>query len=398
MSEVRSATGFDRLTPEERVKFKVNAQLAYTLGFLTSDSDISHEALKVAAAALGKGDRLDSIIVYANNCIRRAMDQVNTVGAGQNDHTFPPELAKDLASHTIGWTGSSPYASAFDTTNHIGAPWLVVRYEDLAKATLLYATPGDLPPLMSSLRSLLTKVRDAARNKVNADPELVRLLELCQEDVTGGKHTSLATVVAALVRPTNSVDRYTESAAYMIDLVAIHTVATVNRLIDAIPASDAKTGYTDKLRSLFKVVVGAYKRNEDQAQGTLDWRYHKLPSKYYVASVMLDVLSDLQSSMPLSDVVDRLLSVIAVDFSNVVTHSKYPIDQFKDGGSLSEKAARLRARVSEALKGDRGKGQLVEQLVGAIWNPKDPTWWAVNDFGRNEDLNAAVKGVLGKAR
>jgi hypothetical protein len=184
----------------------------------------------------------------------------------------------------------------------------------------------------------------------------------------------------------------------MIDLVAIHTVATVNRLVDAIPASDAKTGYTDKLRSLFKVVVGAYKRNEDQAQGTLDWRYHKLPSKYYVASVMLDVLSDLQSSMQLSDVVDRLLSVIAVDFSNVVTHSKYPIDQFKDGGSLSEKAARLRGRVSEALKGDRGKGQLVEQLVGAIWNPKDPTWWAVHDFGRNDALNAAVKGVLGKAR
>jgi hypothetical protein len=372
---VRSATGFGRLTAERQVKLLVHGRLAYMLANLIRDPARLTQAEQ--AAALGKDT--PRIIESARTCVTRVIDQFNIVGANQNEGTFSPYLDNDPVDDT--GRAAYPRRAALDTNKHKGAPWVVVNATDLPRVSSLYATQGDRlsEQLKQALQSGIRAIEDYTY--MFADPQLVRLLVRCVADVDGGKHTPLTTVVAALAR-------HTKSAARMIDLVAIHTIAAVHRLIDEIPASD--TAMKDMLRNVYKVAVAAYKRNEDQVQG---WGYHKLPSKYYFASVMLDVMSDLQSALPLHDIVIRLLSAIAVDFSNVVAvkyQAPYPIAQFQDDGALSRKAAEYRARVSDALKSERGKLLL---LVEAI-STKDPNWWAVHDCGGNEALNTAVGALL----
>jgi hypothetical protein len=389
---VRNATGFNLLSFEGKFRLRNNARLAYMLANLTSEISDSAAA---AAAALGKD--WAPIILRQKNCVKRVIGQCNIVGAGQNVDTFSSDLEKDPSGdtdpHRIPFAtnrhkGHNPYQSrarAVNTSEHIGRPWFVGNATDLQRVTSIYATPGAHPsePLQQAIEFAIE-----ANHK--EDPQLVRLLEQCARDVDAGKHTSLTTVVATLAM-------HTESASYMIDLVTIHTIATVHGLIDALPESNDK----GMLRDLFKVLADAYKRNGEQVQ-RWGWfsRYHKLPSTYYLASVMLDVMDDLQSSMPPSDVVDSLLSAIAVGFSDATMRNKrdptpYPIALFQDDGALSLTAARYRTLVLKALKDDLGKRQ---RLVDAILVPDDSPWakdwWSVYALGKNKALNKLTNELM----
>jgi hypothetical protein len=384
---VRKATGFDRLSFAGKFRLQNNARLALLAATLIN---IPPAQLEAAAAALDKDASLTSqVIVRAKNCITSGADQLNVIGANKTRATHLSDFQNDPAGGTgVRWVRPYPNERAFNASAYMGKPWVVVNATDLQRVTSIYATPGAHPsePLKQALQFAI----DIETNrKRSADPELVRLLERCARDVDAGKHASLTTVVAALAL-------HTESASYMIDLVTIHTIATVHRLINALPESKDK----DMLRDLFKVPVDAYKRNGEQVQ-SWGWfsRYHKLPSTYYFASVMLDVMNDLQPLLSLSDVVIRLFSVIAVDFSDITTRNNrdptpYPIAQFQDDGSMARKAALLRVRVQSALKRDPRAVQLLLNAILVDTRVWAKGWWAVHDSAENTALNAAVRKLI----